>query len=54
MGLRGAGGLDRESAEAVDVVLRARRLDGVTTGEDHDIAKIAGMHFAAAALDPER
>jgi hypothetical protein len=31
---------------------RASRI--AITGEDDDIAKRAGMHFAAAALDPER
>jgi hypothetical protein len=33
---------------------RFARRDGVITSEDDDIAKSAGMHFAAAALDPER
>ena len=52
--VRGAGGLDPESAARVDVVLRAMRRDGVIDAARLDSARLAGLRFAPAAVKQER
>lgn len=48
--VRRQGGLDPASAERVATVLRAMRRDGVIDNEEFDLARVAGMGFASAAL----
>ncbi|HEY5951085.1 MAG TPA: transglycosylase domain-containing protein, partial [Kofleriaceae bacterium] len=51
--VRHAGGLDSDSAERVDTVLRAMRRDGVITKEELETARDKPLKFAATALRRE-
>jgi len=48
--VRNHGGLDPDSSERVATVLRAMRRDGVISAEEFELARVAGMGFAASAL----
>jgi hypothetical protein len=51
--IRKAGGLDPQSAERVDIILRAMRRDGVIDKDEFDEAREQPLHFSARALRQE-
>jgi hypothetical protein len=51
--IRRAGGLDPQSAERVDIILRAMTRDGVITKDQLASARADSMHFASSALRQE-
>jgi hypothetical protein len=51
--IRKAGGLDADSAERVDIILRAMTRDGVISRDDLEAARQHSMHFSPTALKAE-
>jgi hypothetical protein len=52
--VRRAGGLDPDSNERVNTILRAMYRDGVISTEDYETARAAPMYFAPAAIKSDR
>jgi hypothetical protein len=52
--VRRAGGLDPDSAERVNTILRAMFRDGVLTPEEFQTARAAEMYFAPGAIHADR
>ncbi|HTL37385.1 MAG TPA: hypothetical protein VL326_29830, partial [Kofleriaceae bacterium] len=51
--IRRAGGLDPQSADRVDIILRAMTRDHVISKDDLAAAREQSMHFSSSALRQE-
>ena len=52
--VRHAGGLDPDSAQRVDIVLRAMNIDGLIDANELEIGRAIPLTFMPAAMKPER